>query len=72
MMEIQVKVKPNSRTEELVQERDGFIVMVKEPPKKGKANRAVVKLLAQHFRVTQSQVKIVSGLRSRSKLIKIE
>jgi uncharacterized protein (TIGR00251 family) len=70
-MEIQVKVKPNSRTEELVREGEVFIVSVKEPPKEGKANRAVIGLLAQHFRVSRSQVKIVSGLRSRSKVIRI-
>jgi hypothetical protein len=72
MMEIQVKVKPSSRREELSQDGDGFIARVKEPPKEGKANMAVIKLLAEHFGVSQSQVKIIGGLRSRSKLIKIE
>jgi len=45
-MKIQVKVKPNSKTEELSREGDSFIVRVKEPPKEGKANQAVIKLLA--------------------------
>ena len=71
-MEIQVKVKPGSREEELIQEGDSFIARVKEPPKEGKANEAVVKLLAEHFGVPKSQVKIIGGLRSRSKVIKIE
>jgi uncharacterized protein (TIGR00251 family) len=70
-MKIQVKVKPNSRTEEVSQEGDSFIVKVKEPPKEGKANQAVIKLLAQHFGVPQSQVRILSGFRSRSKVIEI-
>ena len=70
-MKIQVKVKPSSKTEELSQERDSFIVKVKEPPKEGKANQAVIKLLAQHFGVPQSQVRILSGLKSRNKLIEV-
>ena len=70
-MKIQVKVKPNSKTEELSQERDSFIVKVKEPPKEGKANRAVIKLLAEHFGVPQSQVRILSGFRSKNKVIEV-
>jgi uncharacterized protein (TIGR00251 family) len=70
-MKIQVKVKPNSRTEELSQERDSFIIKVKEPPKEGKANQAVIKLLAAHFGVSQNQVRILSGFRSRNKLIEV-
>ncbi len=48
-MKIQVRVKPNSRTEEINQEGDKFVVKVKEPPKEGKANQEVIKLLAKHF-----------------------
>jgi uncharacterized protein (TIGR00251 family) len=70
-MKIQVKVKPNSRTEELSQEGDSFIVKVKEPPKEGKANQAVIKLLAEHFGVARSQVRILSGFRSRSKVVEV-
>ena len=70
-MKIRVKIKPNSRTEELSQEGDSFIVKVKEPPAEGKANQAVIKLLAQHFGVPQSQVRIISGLRSRNKVIEV-
>ena len=70
-MKIQVKVKPNSRTEELSREGDSFIVKVKEPPKEGKANQAVIKLLAEHFSVSQSQVRILSSFRSRNKVIEI-
>jgi len=70
-MKIQVKVKPNSRTEELSREGDSFIAKVKEPPKEGKANQAVIKLLAEHFGVSQSQVRILSGLKSRNKVIEV-
>ena len=70
-MKIQVKVKPNSKTEEVSQEGDSFIVKVKEPPKEGKANQAVIKLLAEYFDVPQSQVRIISGFRSRNKIVEV-
>lgn len=70
-MKIQVKVKPNSRSEEVTQEGDSFVVKVKEPTKEGKANQAVIRLLAEHFGVPQSQVRILSGFRSRNKVIEV-
>ena len=70
-MKIHVKVKSNSKTEEVSQESDNFIVKVKEPPKEGRANRAVVKLLAEHFGVSQSQVRILSGFSSKNKVVEV-
>ena len=70
-MKIQVTVKPNSKTEEISQKGDILIVAVKEPPKKGRANQAVIKLLAKHFGVPQSQVKILSGFKKRGKVVEI-
>jgi uncharacterized protein (TIGR00251 family) len=70
-VKIQVKVKPNSKTDEVSREGDSFIVKVKEPPKEGRANQAVIRLLAEHFGVSQSQVRILSGFRSRNKVIEV-
>jgi hypothetical protein len=71
-VKIQVKVKPNSKNEEVSQEGDNFIVKVKEPPKEGRANQAVIKLLAQYFGIPQSQVRILSGFKSRNKVIEVK
>jgi len=70
-VKIQVRVKPNSKTEEVSQEGDNFVVKVKEPLKEGKANQAVIKLLAEHFGVPQGQVRILSGFKSKNKVIEI-
>jgi len=48
-----------------------LLVKVKEPPKEGKANRAVIKALAKHFKVPQDSVRISSGLRGRNKIVEI-
>ena len=70
-MKIQVKVKPGSKNEEVTQKGDTLIVTTKEPPKEGRANRQVIKLLAKHFKVPQNQVKLISGFKKRDKVIEI-
>ena len=70
-MRIQVKVRPNSKTDEIGREGDGFVVRVKDPAREGRANQAVIRLLAEHFGVPKRQVTILRGLRSESKVIEI-
>ena len=70
-MKIRVKVIPSSKTAEVVKEGDRFLVRVKEPAKKGKANRAVIKSLAAYFKVQHRRVVISSGFRSRNKVIEV-
>lgn len=70
-MKIKVKVIPNSKTEEVVREGSEFLVRVKEPAREGKANRAVVKLLADYFKVSRGSVVILSGFKNRNKVIEV-
>jgi uncharacterized protein (TIGR00251 family) len=70
-VKIRVKVIPNSKTAEVIEEVDGFLVRVKEPAKEGKANMSVIKLLAGHFGVSRRQLVILSGFRSRNKVIEV-
>ncbi|PXF52221.1 MAG: hypothetical protein C4B56_06700 [Candidatus Methanophagaceae archaeon] len=72
--EIEIKVIPNSKEETVIEpeaeaELKPLIVRVKEPPIKGKANKAVVKLLSRYF---NARVRIVSGTNSRRKIVAIE
>ena len=72
-MKIFVKAKPGAK-KEFVEKIDetNFVVAVKEPAKEGRANWAVERALAQHFKVSPSQVRIISGQKSRQKLVEIE
>jgi len=72
-MKIFVRVKPAAK-DAMVEKIDeiNFKVEVKEPPVEGRANMAVVKALAEYFGVTQSDIRIVSGFTSRSKIIEIK
>ena len=65
-----VKVKPNARKNSLRQFQDGtWIAEVKALPNNGKANRALIKVIAKQFNVTKSQVSIKKGKSGRIKLI---
>lgn len=52
-------------------DENNFIVSVKEPPVKGKANQALKNALAVYFKISSSSVRIVSGYNSRDKIIEI-
>ena len=67
-----VKVKPNARENSLRQFQEStWIAKVKASPKDGKANRAVIELIAKQFKVTKPRVSIKSGKSGRIKLIQL-
>jgi uncharacterized protein (TIGR00251 family) len=69
---LRIKVRPNSRVEELVELPDGsWEARVKAPPVDGKANAALIALVAAHFGVRKAQVTIRSGASGRMKLVQI-
>ena len=73
-MRVNVKAKPGSKRGNLVAEMpDGSLeVHLKEKPVDGKANDALVKVLADHFGVRQRDIRIVSGASARMKIVEIE
>jgi uncharacterized protein (TIGR00251 family) len=67
-----VKVKPSAKREGVSVNADGMLeVAVSAPPEKGKANERLVELLAEHFRVAKSKIRIVSGHTKRQKVVEI-
>lgn len=70
---LKVKAKPGSRVEELVEQGDGtWLARVKAPPVDGKANAALIALVAAHFGVRKARVTIRSGASGRLKLVQVD
>ena len=46
-------------------------VRLTSPPVEGKANKQLITFLSENFKIKKSEIKIVSGLKSREKLIEI-
>lgn len=73
MTTLRIKVKPNSKKQDIQTREDGsLVVYLKSPPVDGKANAELIKLLADKFNVAKSSIQIKSGASSRQKLIEIE
>lgn len=73
-MKVSVHIKPNSRhREEVVKNDDDTLtVYIKAPAIEGRANAAAIKLLAKHFKVSPSKVKLVRGTTSKYKIFEID
>ena len=73
MTQLRVHVKTNARVAELVRGEDGtYLARVKAAPVEGKANEALVALVAEAFGVRKAQVTISRGAASRIKLVVID
>ena len=67
-----VKVKTKAKEEKVVEVGErSFEVWVKALPEKGKANTAVVKLLAKYFKMSQNNIKIIVGKTNSRKIAEI-
>jgi hypothetical protein len=69
---LEVRVKPNAKVAGLEEQPDGtWIARVKAPPVEGKANEALIALVAGHFGVRRAQVTIRIGTSGRLKQLEI-
>ncbi len=72
MTRLCVRLQPRARRNEVVGERDGSVVVrVTAPPIGGRANQALVELLAARLEVPKSSVTIVRGETARDKVIEV-
>ncbi len=72
LMLIHVKIQPDSRKEEIEEKTEtSLIVSVKAPAENNEANRAMIGLLARHFKCDPGRIRIITGHHTRSKIIEI-
>ena len=67
-----VKVTTRSSKNEVgVVDQNSLKVKIKKAPVKGAANAELIKVLAEYFKVSQSQVEIVKGKTSKNKIVRV-
>ena len=72
-LKISVKAHPKASKEAVVKKGGAqYEVWVREAPDKGKANIAVLEVLAAYFGVAKSHVVLVSGAASRNKIVRVD
>lgn len=71
-MKIIVKTKPGAKENKIEKvDEANYTIYIKEPPINGRANAALIKLLADHFDISPSLVQIISGYMARVKVVEI-
>jgi len=73
MGRLSLKVVPGSSRDEIVGWLgDALKVKVTAPPEKGRANEAVVALLAERLGIDTSSIAVVSGYGSPAKVVEVD
>lgn len=76
-MRLTIKVIPNAKQDKIIgEELDSLgnkLLKIKtcKQPEKNAANRAVIALLAEHFKIPKSNISIISGTTSRKKIVEL-
>ncbi|MDE2217302.1 MAG: DUF167 domain-containing protein [Planctomycetota bacterium] len=71
-MKISVRVTPNSRVSALIKLGEGeYTAKVPAPATQGRANKTLIEILAKHFGIGKSKIRILRGAKGRDKLIEI-
>jgi hypothetical protein len=72
-MKINVKVTTKSKKDgiEFDSNQNLYKIKISIAPEEGKANKALIELLASYFKVKRSEIKIITGKTSKTKIIEI-
>ena len=72
-MKFFLKAKPSAKVDKVESVKGNVLrVFVKASAKEGKANLAIVRVLADYFKVSKSAIRVKSGLKSKNKIVEIE
>jgi hypothetical protein len=69
---LRIRVSPGARRTELVgRQGEAWKIRVAAPPERGRANDAVLKLLAERLRVPAAGLTLVAGASGRDKVVEL-
>ena len=72
-MILRIKLKPGSKTDEIVREADGTIkVKIRAQPVEGKANKYLVEYLSKVLGLPKSKITLLKGETNSFKTLQIE
>ena len=69
---IEIRVQPKASRNRIVIQGGTVKVYVTAAPEKGRANKAVIEMIARRLGVAKRAVSIASGERSQAKLLEVE
>ncbi len=71
-MLVRVKVITRAKRSEIIKMRENYLkAKLHSPPVQNKANRELIRLLANYYSIKKSAIKIIEGKKCREKLVEI-
>jgi hypothetical protein len=70
-MRLNLRVVPRAKKEQFKEEAGRYKLWLTAPALDGRANAALISFLADHFGIKKKQVRIISGEKSRDKVVEI-
>ena len=72
-MKLKIKVVPNSSEQsiEKISEKE-LKIKLKSVPEKNKANKELLKIISEYFKISTNKIKISKGLFSKNKIVEIK
>ena len=67
-----IRVTPHAKQNKVVENEGVLRVYTTVAPENGRANSAVIELLAKYLNVPKSRIKIIKGLTGRDKVVTID
>jgi uncharacterized protein (TIGR00251 family) len=72
-VDLKIRLQPRAKRNAIVDERNGVVrVSVAAAPVEGRANAALCKLIAKRSGIARGRVSVISGERSREKVVRVE
>ena len=71
MVKMRYRVKVRFGYDQLTISDECIEIGIRSKPKKGKANLEIIEKLSKNLGVSSSRIKIISGLKSKNKIIEI-
>ncbi len=69
---VNIKIAPNSKKNEIIQEEEFVKIKITAQPIDGKANKALIEFLSKNFKIPKTSIKILKGETSKEKTILFE
>lgn len=66
---VNIKISPNSKKNEIINEGDFTKIKITAQPIDGKANKALVEFLSKNFKIPKTSIKILKGETSKEKTV---
>ncbi|PIU02040.1 hypothetical protein COT68_00005 [bacterium (Candidatus Torokbacteria) CG09_land_8_20_14_0_10_42_11] len=71
-MTITCKIIPCAKQNKIISQGDHFKIYLTAPAREGRANQALIKMLANYFAIAKNRIQILRGEKGREKIVFVD